>query len=124
VAGTAVPVWVFGNNPVTTVATNGYNGGSATGDAPAGGTVETWTFTSLASFPVASSSATPPTQYAIADAAAPGEIIWVTNESGAVATLTRGAEGTTPVTHAAGATFYQAVTARRAAAQASVQSYP
>lgn len=109
-AGTAVPVWVFANNPNTTVATNGYASGSATGDAPAALTSETWTMTSSASFPAASSSATPPAQFAIADAAAPSEIIWVTNMSGVTWTLTRGAEGTTPVTHAAGATFYQAIT--------------
>jgi hypothetical protein len=110
VAGAAVPVWIFTNNPVTTVASNGYNGGAATGDAPSAGTSETWTMSSSASFPAASSSATPPAQFPIADAAAPSEIIWVTNVSGTTWTLTRGAESTAPVTHAAGATFYLAVT--------------
>ena len=72
--------------------------------------------TSSASFPAVSSSATPPTQFAIADAAASSEIIWVTNMSGTTWTVTRGAEGTTPVTHAAGATLYQAATSATLAA--------
>lgn len=113
-AGTAVPVFLYSNNPSTTVAVNGYNGGAATGDAPAALTAETWTVSSSSQFTAVNSSGTPPTQFAIADAAAPSEIIWVTNMSGAgdnTWNVTRGEEGTTPVTHAAGATFYQAVTA-------------
>lgn len=115
-AGSAVAVWVTANNPSTTIAANGYNGGSATGDAPAALTTETWTVTSSATFPAASSSATPPTQFAIADVAAPTEIIWVTNMSGTTWTVIRGEEGTTPVTHAAGATFQQVITSAHLAA--------
>lgn len=104
-------VTLYGNNPSTTIATNGYNG-SATADTPSSGTSETgWTFTSLSGFPVASSTAVPPTQFTIADPAAPTELIYVTSVSGNVATVTRGAESTTPVTHAAGATFVQIVSA-------------
>lgn len=113
-AGTAVPVFLYSNNPGTTVAANGYNGGAATGDAPASLTAETWTMTSSSDFTPVDSSATPPTQFAIADSAAPSETIWVTNMSGAgnnTWNVTRGEEGTTPVTHAAGAAFYQVVTA-------------
>lgn len=115
-AGSAVAVWVTANNPSTTIAANGYNGGSATGDAPAALTTETWTVTSSATFPAASSSATPPTQFAIADQAAPTEILWVTNMSGTTWTVIRGEEGTTPVTHAAGATFQQVITSAHLAA--------
>ena len=97
---------LFNNNAVTTIAANGYNGGSATSDAPSSGTSETWTVTSSSSFPAASSSATPPTQFSIADPAQPGELIWVTNVSGTTWTVTRGAEGTTTAVHAAGAQFY------------------
>lgn len=110
-AGTAVPVEIFTNNPSTTVATNGYQGGSATGDAPSALTTETWTMTSSSAFPAASNAGTPPTQFHIADASAATEIILVTNISGTTWSVTRGVEGTTPVTHAAGATFYQVVTA-------------
>lgn len=102
---------VFGNNPNTTIATNGYDGSAATGDAPAALTTENWTVTSSATFPAASNSGTPPTQFTIADVAAPGELIYVTNVSGTAWAVTRGVEGTTPVTHAAGATFYQIVSA-------------
>jgi hypothetical protein len=101
----------FGNNPSTTVAANGYNGGSATGDAPASNTQETWTVTSSTEFPAASDTADPTTGFRISDPAAPTEIIGVINVSGDTWILIRGIEGTTPVTHAAGATFYQVVTA-------------
>ena len=102
---------VYTNNPSTTVATNGYNGGASTGDAPAALTAETWTVTSSASFPATSNATIPTTSFHIADAAASTELIQVTNISGTTWTLTRGVEGTTPVTHAAGATFYQIVSA-------------
>lgn len=99
----------FANNPSTTVATNGYNSGASTGDAPSSGTTETWTMASSTGFPSASSSAVPATQFCIADKAAPGEVIWVTglNSGTNVWNVTRGAEGSGTVTHAAGATFVQ-----------------
>ena len=48
-------------------------------------------------------------QFHVADAAAPTEIIVVTNVSGTTWTVTRGADSTTPVTHTAGFTIYQVV---------------
>jgi hypothetical protein len=103
-------ITTFGNNPNTTIATNGY-AGSATADTPASNTSESWTVTSSTGFPAASSTAIPPTQFHIADSANPLEVITVTNVSGTTWTVTRGAESTTTYTHAAGATFYQVVSA-------------
>jgi parallel beta-helix repeat protein len=97
---------IFTNQAQTTVSSGG------TG-APSSGTVETWTVASSSSFPAASSSATPPTQFHVCDTAAgkTSEIIAVTNVSGTTWTVTRGAEGSTPVTHASGFTVMQDVTA-------------
>src|SRR6185437_7942329 len=77
----------------------------------AGGTTETWTVASSASFPAASNNATSPSQFHVADIAANSEIVLVTNVSGTTWTVTRGAEGTTPVTHNAGFTVFQVTTA-------------
>ena len=77
-------------------------------DAPSGGTQETWTVASSAMFGAASTGVS---QFHVADAAAPSEIIAVTNVSGTTWTVTRGADSTTPVTHTAGFTIYQVVTA-------------
>ena len=104
-------ITLFANNPSTTVAVNGYNGGSSTAGTPASGTSETWTVTSSTGFPTASNTTVPPSQFCIADLAAPTEIIWVTNISGTTWTVIRGQEGSTTVTHAAGATFTQIVSA-------------
>ena len=93
-------VELFSNLPSTTVASGGTT-------APASGTVESWTVASSASFPAASSGATPPTQFHVADILLNSEIIAVTNVSGTTWTVTRGAEGTTPVPHVAGFTVYQ-----------------
>lgn len=95
---------LFTNNPSTTVPSGGT-------DAPAAGTQETWTVTSSAPFPAASSSATPPTQFHVADPQAPTELITVVNVSGTTWTVVRGAENTTPVAHTAGFTVQQVVTA-------------
>lgn len=94
---------VFTNYAQTTAA------GSSGTTAPATGTTETWTVASSASFPAAStvSGAT----FHIADPSLPGEVIQVTNVSGTTWTVIRGAESTTPVAHATGATFKQVVTA-------------
>jgi hypothetical protein len=93
----------FANQPSTTVTSGGT-------DAPSAGTPETWTVASSASFPAA---ATGVTQFHVADTATGkiSEIILVTNVSGTTWTVTRGAESTTPVTHAAGFTIVQVVTA-------------
>jgi hypothetical protein len=79
-------------------------------DAPSSGSSETWTVASSAMFGAA---ATGVSQFHVADAATGKgtEIIAVTNVSGTTWTVTRGAESTTPVTHAAGFTIYQVVTA-------------
>lgn len=92
---------VFANDATTTVVSGGT-------DAPSGGTQETWTVASSASFHSASTGVS---QFHVADAAAPSEIIAVTNISGTTWTVTRGAESTTPVTHVAGFTIVQVVTA-------------
>jgi DNA-binding transcriptional regulator YdaS (Cro superfamily) len=99
-----VAVEVFANLPLAVVASGG------TG-SPAGGTTETWTVASSAAFPAVSASATPPTQCHVADISANTEIITVTNITGNTWTVTRGAEGTTPVAHVAGFTVYQVTTA-------------
>lgn len=95
---------LFANDAATTVASGGT-------DAPAGGTGESWTVTSSASFPAASSTANPPSQFHVADPAAPSEVIAVTNVASTTWTVTRGAESTIPVTHSAGFTVVQVVTA-------------
>lgn len=97
-------VEVFANDAAATVTSGG------TG-APAAGTVESWTL-SGSTLPSVSSSAVPPTQCYVADAAtgAEPEKILVTNISGTTATVTRGADGTTPVTHSAGFTIQQVLT--------------
>lgn len=97
-------VELFANLASTTV----ISGGST---APASGTTETWTVSSSTGFPAASNSATPPTQFHIADISVNSEIIAVTNVSGTTWSVTRGAEGTTPVSHAFGFRVYQVITA-------------
>jgi hypothetical protein len=85
--------------------------GSGGTDAPAPGTVETWTVASSAGFPAVLAAATQPTQFHVSDPALASELITVTNISGLTWTVTRGAEGTTPVAHTAGFTVKQVVTA-------------
>jgi len=73
--------------------------------------------TSSVLFPVASSSATTPTQFRIQDPAAPSEVMIVTNQATTTHgtlndwTVLRGQEGTAPVAHAAGWTAQLVVTA-------------
>jgi hypothetical protein len=95
---------VFANDAAAIVSSGG------TG-APAQGTVETWTL-SGSTLPAVSSSATPPTQCYVADinSGSESEKMLITNISGTTATVTRGADGTTPVTHSAGFTVNQVVT--------------
>ena len=69
---------------------------------------ETWTVASSSMFGAA---ATGVSQFHVADPAAPSEMIAVTNVSGTTWTVTRGAESTIPVQHAAGFTVYQVTTA-------------
>jgi hypothetical protein len=99
------PVTISANNPSTTATS------SSGTTAPSAGTTETWTMTSSASFPAASNSAIPPTQFHIGDPVLPAEYILVTNISGTTWSVTRGAEGSTPVAHASAATYYQVFTA-------------
>jgi len=100
-----VPLAVFANDAFTT-ATSTYGTTS-----PASGTSETWVMTSNAGFPVASASAVPSTWFHLVDQAIPSETITVTSNPSTSWALTRGAEGTTPVAHAAGATYYAVVSA-------------
>lgn len=100
---------VFADDSQTTVSSGGTT-------APAAGTSESWTVASSSSFPAASSSASPPTSFYVADQAGTSEKMLVTNVSGTTWTVTRGADGTTPVTHAAGFTISQVVTAGSLAA--------
>jgi parallel beta-helix repeat protein len=95
---------VFANDPSGIVTSGGT-------DVPAAGTQETWALAACASFPAASSTASPPTQFHIADFAAPAELITVSNTSGATWTVTRGAEGTVPVAHVPPFTVVQVTTA-------------
>jgi Hyaluronidase protein (HylP) len=101
-----VAVTIYANQPSTTVTSGG------TG-APPAGTPETWTVTSSASFPAASSAATPATQFHVADKASgfTSEIVQVTNVSGTTWTVTRGAESSPTVAHAAGFAITQVVSA-------------
>lgn len=93
----AVEIWA--NDASATVTSGGT-------DAPSAGTSESWTL-SGSTLPAVSSSASPPTQCYVCDPAAESEKILVTNVSGTSATVTRGADGTTPVAHSAGFTIVQ-----------------
>lgn len=93
---------IFTNDATTTVTTGGTT-------APAGGTVETWTVASSSSFPPASSTGVG-TSFKVADPNLVSEKILVTNVSGTTWTVTRGADGTTPVAHTAGFTIRQVAT--------------
>jgi hypothetical protein len=100
---------VFIDSPAGTVTSGGT-------DAPAAGTSETLTVTAAAAFPAASASATPPTWFHVSDPAAPSEVMLVTAAPGGTGTgqswtVTRGADGTTPVTHATGYQITQVVPA-------------
>lgn len=98
-----MPITTYANNPNTTATAVG--GGSISSSATS------ITVSSSSSFPAASNTAVPATQFHIADPAVPGELITVTNVSGTTWTIARGAEGTTAASHASGATFYQVVSA-------------
>lgn len=93
----AVEVWA--NDASATVSSGGTT-------APSAGTTETWTLAG-STFPALSSSASPATQAYAADPAAESEKVLITNVSGSTATVTRGADGTTPVAHASGFTIVQ-----------------
>lgn len=103
---------IFANAASAVIATNGYNGGASTAGAPSSGTTESWTMgTGSTSFPPASNSSNPTTYFYMEDVAdTTHELVMVTNVSGTAFSVTRGAGGTTPVTHAAGATWVQAIT--------------
>ena len=96
---------LFYANQARTTVTSGGTGSPP----PESGSPEVWTVASSALFGAA---ATGVSQFHVADAdpAYSGEIIAVTNVSGTTWTVTRGAENTLPVTHAAGFTVYQVVT--------------
>jgi hypothetical protein len=95
----ALEIWA--NDATATVTSGGTT-------APAAGTVESWTL-SGSTLPAVSSGST---QCYVADTAPSAELekILVTNISGATATVTRGADGTTPVAHAPGFQAKQVLT--------------
>jgi hypothetical protein len=105
-----IPLEVYANNPSGTVSSGGTT-------APGGGTVETWTVTAAVAFPVCTLNAQ---QFHAADPALPSEIFTVNVCPGATGsqtwTVTRGAESTAPVAHAAGFTVVQVVSAGALAA--------
>lgn len=108
-------VEVFANDAAATV-TAGPSGSTA----PSAGTVETWTF-SVSTFAAISSSASPATHSFAADttASAETEKVDITNVTGSgpyTATVTRGADGTAPVTHAVPFTLQQVIAAGSCAA--------
>ena len=64
------------------------------------------TVSSASGFPSASSTATPPTIFHLADPAVPNDLITVTSTSGTTWQITQGSEGTVAQVHAAGCTLY------------------
>jgi len=95
---------VFTNDAQTVVSSGG------TG-AAAGGSSETWIVATPGAFPIVSSTAARPMAFHVADPAFPTEVIAVTNTSGATWTVTRGADGSTPVAHSPGFIVRPTVTA-------------
>jgi parallel beta-helix repeat protein len=95
---------VYANDAQTVVSFGGTS-------AVAGGSAETWTVASPEAFPAASSTAPRPTAFHVADPAFPSEVIAVTDTSGASWTVTRGAEGSTPVAHSPGFIVKQVLSA-------------
>lgn len=97
-------VEVFSNDGLGVVTSGGTT-------APSPGTVQTWTVSTTNAFPAASSSASPQTQFYVCDQLTANETekILVTNISGSTWTVTRGADGTTPVAHLPGFTIVQVV---------------
>lgn len=78
------------------------------------GAAEAWTVSSGATFPVASTSTVPATMFMVADTASTSEIVLVTvatTTSPWVWNVTRGAEGTSPTTHATNFVVQQVVSA-------------
>ena len=94
---------VFSNDAQTVVSSGGTS-------AAAGGSSETWIVATPGAFPGASSTSPRPTTFHVADPAFPAEVIAVTDTSGASWTVTRGAEGSTPVAHLPGFIVKQVVT--------------
>ena len=92
---------------IADLATTTVSSGGTT--APSSGATETWTVASSAMFGAA---ATGVSQFHVADAlqSASSEVIAVTNVSGTTWSVTRGADGTTPVAHVGGFTVIQVVT--------------
>lgn len=96
----------FTNDAAGTVSSGGTT-------APGSGTSESWTVSVTTAFPVAAVNAT---KFHVADPALPSELMLVTVAPGGTGgsqswTVTRGAESTTPVAHAAGFAIQQVVAA-------------
>lgn len=101
----AVPITNFYNNSLAVVTSGGT-------DAPAEGTQENWTVSITTGF---SSTLTGEANFHVADPVAPSEKILVTAISGSTWTVIRGDESTTPVTHTAGFSIMQVVSANELA---------
>ena len=97
-----MPLELFADTAFTTVTSGGTT--ALTSD-------NAFTVASSAPFPAASGSAVPPTQFHFSDPAAPSELMACTNVSGTSWTVTRGAEGSTPVAHTAGFTVREVASA-------------
>lgn len=95
---------VFSNDAQTVVS-------SGDTSAPADDLAETWTVASPGAFPTVASTTSRPTTFHVADTALPAEVIAITDTSGAIWTVTRGAEGSTPVAHSPGFSAKQVITA-------------
>ena len=95
---------LFASNRATTTVSSG----PSSTTAPASGAVETWTVASSSMF---GGAATGVSQFHVVDPSAPTEMVAVTNVSGTSWTVTRGAEGTTPVPRTSGFTVNQTFTA-------------
>ncbi|HET9893682.1 MAG TPA: glycosyl hydrolase family 28-related protein [Streptosporangiaceae bacterium] len=104
-----IPLVVYKNDATTFVISGGAT-------APPAGTTETWTVSSSAPFPDADTASTPPTMFFIGEPDQPGELIEVTGMSGTAWQVTRGAEGTVPVSHSAPFTVVEVVSAGTIAA--------
>lgn len=77
---------------------------------------ESWNVQSPGAFPGQTGTTVPPGQFHVADPVQPSEVILVTAVSGGTWTVTRGAEGTTPVAHTQNFIVQQVVTAGNATA--------
>lgn len=89
--------WTVASTALANDFTTAVTAGGTT--APAAGTSESWTVASPGTFPPPGTGSG---QFYVGDPAQPTEVIEVTAVSGSTWTVTRGAQGTTPIAHSAG----------------------